>query len=130
MRRLIMFVLLALVLPTVTWASTINFTTGTFSSGTITSNLMNPVSVQVTGMNGTVITLSNLTLVPSCTPASVTTCTFSTGSLTVSQSSSVVFTSSLSSGILKKTGPGGNIITISASLSNCGPHCTGGTVLF
>lgn len=42
MRRAIMLALVALTLPTATLASSISFTTGTFGSGTITSNLGNP----------------------------------------------------------------------------------------
>ena len=133
MRRAILLALVAMTLPTATLASSISFTTGTFGSGTITSNLGNPFSVSVVGTNGTTIMLSNITLVPSCSPGSVSTCTFSSGTLTVGQSGSVVFTSSLSNGILKKSGSGGNTISIAASIvpSTCGSiPCTSGTVLF
>ena len=132
MRRVVSLSLLALALPMAAMASSINFSTGTFGSGTIAASLSNPFSVAVVGMNGTTIALSNITLVPACTPANVLTCTFSSGSLTVTQGS-MVFTSSLSNGILKKSGPGGNTITITASLvpGTCTPiDCTSGTVLF
>ena len=86
------------------------------------------------GTNGTAISLSNITLVPDCSHGNVSTCTFSSGTLTVSQAGSVVFTSSLSNGILERTGSGGHTITIAASIvpsSGSGPiPCVSGTVLF
>ena len=133
MRRVMSFALFALALPMGAMASSINFTTGTFGSGTITASLNNPFSVAVVGMNGTTIAISNITLVPACAPAIVTTCTFSSGSLTVSQAGSTVFSSSISAGILKKSGPSGTTITITANLvpGTCSPtDCTSGTVLF
>src|SRR5262249_6227869 len=78
--------------------------------------------------------LSNITLVPDCSHGNVSTCTFSSATLTVSPAGSVVFTSSLSNGILERTGSGGHIISIAASIvpSSCsGPiPCVSGTVLF
>lgn len=67
------------------WQVPIDFSTNTFASGTITPNLENPFSVSVVGTNGAAISLSNVTLVPDCSHGNVSTCTFSSGTLAVSQ---------------------------------------------
>jgi len=123
--------LLAVALPTAALANSIDFSTGTFTSGTITSNFHNPFSVEVVGSGGT-ITLDTSTLNTHCAPATAV-CTFTSGTVTVKNSAGVtVFTSSVTDGTISRvTPPNEDSITANLVPGTCSPiTCTSGSVTF
>ena len=128
MKQVMLLTLLAVALPTAALANSIEFSTGSSATGTITSNLHSPINLSVSG-NGITIALTNLVMSPTnCNPSGIT-CTFNSGTLTVSEGGNVVFTSSLDDGLLTKVGS--NDLTFSASLvpGTCSPtQCLSGTV--
>ena len=107
--------LLALCVPTLALASSIDFSTGTFVSGTISGTFTSNISVSVVGdLNTMSIDTGNLLVSPACHSGS--TCySFSGGSLTVTSSGgSTVFTDNLKGGLIAKTG---NDVALAATLA-------------
>jgi len=85
MRRVVLLALLALALPSVVLANSIDFSTGTFVSGSLTGSFSTSLSTSITGTIDT-ITLSTgtLTQLSSCPIGLVGTCySFTGGSVTV-----------------------------------------------
>ena len=140
MRRVILLTLLAVALPTAALANsidfstnqTVDFTTGRFEMGTVTrepsgnfavSNFM----VSVTGTLGT-INISNIHLTPGCNTNGSGTCMFSSGTVTVLDTSgATVFTDSLSNGMIIKTSNGA---TITATMLPNAMDPSGGVVSY
>jgi len=108
MRRLVVLTIMALALPTAALASSINFSTGTFQSGTITGTFKTSISITETGINQgtlTTITINTGTLIkmaPSVCAPGFTCYDFNGGNVTVSLAGSTVFSDSLSGGLTMK----------------------------
>jgi hypothetical protein len=107
MRRVILLALLALALPTVALADSMDFSTGTFVSGTITGSVTTSFTTTIVGSVDT-ITLStgSLTKLSSCPTGLSGTCYgFTGGSVTVKSSGgTTLFTDSLTGGVAAKNG--------------------------
>jgi PEP-CTERM motif len=105
MRRVFLLALLALALPTVALADSMDFSTGTFVSGSTSGTLTTSVSTTITGsLNTITVSTGSLTLGSCPTGLSGTCYDFSGGSVTVKSGSTTVFTDSLSGGLLNKNG--------------------------
>jgi len=104
MRRVILLVLLALALPTAALANSIDFSTGTFSSGTLTGSFSTSLNTTVVGSLNTInVTTGTLTALGSCPIGLSGTCySFSGGSVNVT--GPILFSDSLTGGILVKNG--------------------------
>ena len=104
MRRAILLVLLALALPTAALANSIDFSTGTFSSGTLTGSFSTSLNTTIVGSLNTInITTGTLTALGSCPIGLSGTCySFSGGSVNVT--GPVLFSDSLTGGIVVKNG--------------------------
>ena len=111
--RVMLLTLLALALPTSALANDIEFETGTFEHGTITSSFGKHFRVQVVGSMDT-ITLSIPNL--SCS-ATETECSFRSGTVTVENPAGVtVFTAGLKSGEIKMGTGTGRTVSIDGYL--------------
>jgi hypothetical protein len=117
--------LLALALPTAALANSIDFDTGKFVSGTITGSFTNPFHVTVVGSIN-VISLVDATVTGAC-GATVSTCDFTGGTITVANGSGTIFVDSLSGGTISKLSRNTNIITATLLPSTT---VTSGTVVF
>ncbi len=104
MRRVILLVLLALALPTAALANSIDFSTGTFSSGTLTGSFSTSLNTTIVGSLNTInVTTGTLTALGSCPIGLSGTCySFSGGSVNVT--GPVLFSDSLTGGIVVKNG--------------------------
>ena len=133
MRRVMLLTLLAAVaVPTAALAETIDFTTGLFQMGTVTRNpsgsfLSNNFAVSVTGTLAT-IDISVPTLGSGCDTNTLGMCMFSSGTVTVKNTSgATIFTDSLSAGMIIKTSNGA---TITATMNPNVLDPTGGVVSY
>ena len=97
MRRIMLLGLVALALPTAALASSINFSTGTFVSGTIKGSFTNPFSVTVVG------SMNTITLDATVSGSCATMCSFSSGTLTVMHDGAPIFTDSLTNGTINNS---------------------------
>lgn len=107
MRRVILLALLALALPTLALADGLDFSTGTFVSGTMSGSFKTSFDATIVGSGNTItIDTGSLTkLTGGCPTGLKGTCyDFSGGSVTVKSGSTVLFTDSLTGGILDKKG--------------------------
>ncbi len=126
MRRVILLVLLALALPTAALANSIDFSTGTFSSGTLTGSFSTSLNTTIVGSLNTInVTTGTLTALGSCPIGLSGTCySFSGGSVNVT--GPVLFSDSLTGGIVVKNGTS---LSILATLTPNGTVLNGtGTV--
>jgi hypothetical protein len=136
MRRAMLLTLVAMALPTAALATSINFMTGTFEHGKVTRESSGKFTapsftISVTGKSGT-ITITTNTLGAGCDTNIVGECSFSSGTITVKNSSgSTVFTDSLKDGLIFK-GSGGASVVASLVPSSMAPTggITGFTVTF
>lgn len=105
MRQVFLLALLALALPTLALADSMDFSTGTFVSGITSGSVTTNLSTTITGsLNTITVSTGSLTL-GSCPLGLSGTCyDFSGGSVTVKSGSTTVFTDSLSGGLLNKNG--------------------------
>jgi hypothetical protein len=142
--------LMALALPTVALANSVDFTTGTFIRGTVSRTVIGGFtrpnfSVAVVGsLDGITVSTSDLGL--GCNTATTGICTFDSGTITVRNPAGVVvFTDSLDDGMITKTARGASIsatflpnamtttpgvVHLTISFSNTAPisnHLLGGT---
>jgi hypothetical protein len=109
--------LLAMALPTVALAGSIDFTTGKFSSGTQMGSFTagSTITDSITGSLATIsITTGTLMKLPSGDCPHESCFSFSGGSVSVVQGGSTVYTSMLDSGTINKQG---NDISIAATLT-------------
>src|SRR5438309_5458098 len=106
MRRAILLALLAVALPTVALADSIDFSTGTFVSGTTSGSLTTNLSTTIVGSIDTInVMTGSLTQLSSCPIGLSGTCySFGGGSVTVTSGTTSLFTDSLSGGVLTKNG--------------------------
>jgi hypothetical protein len=106
MRRVFLLALLAVALPTVALADSMDFSTGTFVSGTISGTLTTSLSATVTGSINTIsFDTGSLTKLSSCPLGLSGTCyDFTGGSVTVKSGTTTLFTDSLTGGVLDKNG--------------------------
>ena len=106
MRQVILLALLALALPTLALADSMDFSTGTFVSGTITGSVTTSLSTTIVGSVDTItVSTGSLTKLSSCPTGLSGTCYgFTGGSVTVKSGSTVLFTDSLTGGIAAKNG--------------------------
>ena len=135
MRRVVLLAVLALSLPMAALASSIDFSTGNFVSGTISGKFTSTIDVTVVGdLSAISINTGKLSVSPLCHSGS--TCyTFSGGGVTVVSGGSTVFQDSFTGGLVDKTGqdvaiaatlaPNSMVATGSASADF---HFTGGTL--
>jgi hypothetical protein len=128
MRRVFALAILALALPTLALADSIDFSTGNFVSGTISGSLTTTLSTTIVGSIDTInVMTGSLTQLSSCPIGLSGTCySFGAGSVTVTSGTTTLFSDSLSGGILTKNG---SSVGILAGLAPNGTTVSGvGTV--
>lgn len=106
MKRVFLLALLALALPTAALANSIDFSTGTFTSGTVSGSLTTSLSTTITGsLNTITVSTGSLTKLSGCPVGLSGACySFTGGSVTVKSGSTTLFTDSLTGGVLDKNG--------------------------
>ncbi len=105
MKRGLLLTLLVLGLPTVALANPIDFSSGTFSSGTISGTLGGGLDVSVVGSLATItFDTGALTTASACAIPGATCFDFSGGSVTVMVGAVTVFTDVLNGGLVAQTG--------------------------
>lgn len=127
MRRVILLAALALALPTAALATSIDYSTGTFVSGTISGTLSTSLTTTITGNLNTISVMTgSLTQLSSCPTGLSGTCYgFTGGSVSVGPGGSI-FSDSLTGGVVDKNG---NTLGILANLAPNGVVANGiGTV--
>jgi len=122
MRRVLLLAALALALPTAALANSIDYSTGLFSSGSLTGGFATSISTTIAGSINTIsVSTGTLTKLSACPVGLAGTCySFSGGSVTVSSGGSTLFTDTLTGGIVDKNG---------TSLGILGTLTPNGTVL-
>jgi hypothetical protein len=105
MRRVFLLALLALALPSLALADSMDFSTGTFMSGTTSGSLTTTFGATITGSLNTITVNTGALTLGSCPIGLSGTCyDFSGGSVTVKSGNTTIFTDSLSGGLLDKNG--------------------------
>jgi len=125
MRRILLLALLAVALPTLALADSMDFSTGTFVSGTLSGTLKTSFSATIVGSINTIsFDTGSLTKLTGGCPAGLKgNCyDFTGGSVTVKSGNTVLFTDSLVGGILDKKG---NSLGILAELAPNGSVASG-----
>ncbi|HUK47914.1 MAG TPA: PEP-CTERM sorting domain-containing protein [Terriglobales bacterium] len=111
MRRVILLALLAMALPTAALATSVDYSTGNFVSGSITGTLSTSLDVTISGSIATISVSTGMLSATSCPMGLSGSCySFSGGSVTVSEGGSTIFTDSLSGGLVNKDGAAGSLI--------------------
>ena len=104
MRRVILLALLALAVPTLALADSMDFSTGNFVSGTFTGTFSTSVSTTIVGSINTIsVSTGNLTQLSSCPTGLSGTCySFTGGNVSVMSGSTTLFSDSLTGGVVAK----------------------------
>ena|SRR5437762_1716318 len=106
MRRALLLLVISLALPTLAAADSVDFSSGIFSSGTLTGSVSTSLTATITGSINTVtVATGTLTQLGSCPIGLLGTCfSFSGGSVTVASGGSTLFSDTLTGGIVDQNG--------------------------